>query len=381
MGTVALSKITKQFGTVPALHEISLDIRDGEFLTLLGPSGCGKSTLLRIVAGLEQQSGGTISIKERCVDDVSPRDRGVAMVFQNYALYPHLPVAGNIAAPLYMRRMNRWQRLPLIGRFLPGARKVREGIASEITAVSEMLGISHLLDRKPSQISGGQRQRVALGRAMVRRPDVFLMDEPLANLDSGLRAHMRGELSGLHRRLGVTFIYVTHDQIEAMTMSDRIAVIFDGVVRQIGTPSEIYRRPEDLEVAAFMTQPQLNRLSATGLQGGTIKVCGTTMAAPSPVPAGAVATLAFRPEDGRLAYQARERFLEVVVDRAELLGSDALVYLTREDLSDPILVRVESEVLSRLTPGTRVWVAPDTDRGWCFDNQGQLFSSLQREVA
>ena len=375
---VSLSGIDKRFGEARALRDVSLDVRDGEFLTLLGPSGCGKSTLLRIVAGLEVPTAGGIAIGGRPVDTVSPRDRGVAMVFQNYALYPHLTAGQNIAAPLVMRRLSWWQRLPLLGRALPGTRRLRTAIDEDVARAAASLDIQHLLHRRPSQLSGGQRQRVALGRAMVRHPVLFLMDEPLANLDSGLRAHMRAELATLHRRLGVTFIYVTHDQVEAMTMSDRIAVMFDGEIRQIDTPETVFRTPVDLDVAAFMTHPHLNRWPAIGHGDGTVEVTGVPVPVPAEVPRGAAVTLAFRPEDGRLATQPTGGFVAATVRHIELLGSDALIHAGRQtigdgDPADRAVVRVDAEAIHRLTIGTPVWVAPDPARAWCFGaDKGRL---------
>jgi multiple sugar transport system ATP-binding protein len=221
VASVELSRITKAFGDTSVLKSISLSVNDGEFLTLVGPSGCGKSTLIRIVAGLEAQDEGAVSIGDAPVDHLRPHERRVAMVFQSYALYPHLTVRGNIALPLMMSRLRLWERIPLLRLFSTRRRTVMRDVDREVEAIASQLHLEHLLARRPVQLSGGQRQRVALGRAMVRRPDVFLMDEPLSNLDAKLRVHMRSELAELHERLGATFIYVTHDQVEAMTMSDR----------------------------------------------------------------------------------------------------------------------------------------------------------------
>src|SRR5262245_31446782 len=228
MAGLSLRAICKAFGDVPVLNSIDLDIADGEFLTLVGPSGCGKSTLLRIIAGLEAQDRGSVSIGGAAVDHLRPHERRVAMVFQNYALYPHMSVFDNMALPLTMTRLNLLERLPLLRHLSMRRRRVMEEIARDVQAVAEQLRIAKYFNRRPAQLSGGQRQRVALGRAMVRHPEAFLMDEPLSNLDAKLRVHMRGELTELHARLGATMIYVTHDQIEAMTMSDRLAVMDQG---------------------------------------------------------------------------------------------------------------------------------------------------------
>ena len=240
MASVSFESLQKIYpGGVQAVADFSLDVADGEFVVLVGPSGCGKSTLLRIIAGLEQQSDGNILIGGKSVDKLHPSRRDIAMVFQSYALYPHLTVEENIAVPLRMRRLNFVQRLPLISRLLPGASAIRADIDRDVDKSMDMLDITHLRDRKPGQLSGGQRQRVAVGRAMVRDPLAFLMDEPLSNLDAELRVHMRAEITDLHRRLATTFIYVTHDQAEAMTMADRVAVMMDGELLQVDTPSHL----------------------------------------------------------------------------------------------------------------------------------------------
>ncbi|MFI6821559.1 ABC transporter ATP-binding protein [Micromonospora sp. NPDC050187] len=246
MATVALKDVAKVFpnGT-RAVDNVSLDVNDGEFMVLLGPSGCGKSTVLRMIAGLEDPTSGAVMIDGEYANDLTPRDRGVAMVFQDFALYPHMTVEDNIAFPLKLTGMELTPR--------------EERVAS----VASALGIGDVLGRRPSQLSGGQRQRVAMGRAIVRRPRLFLMDEPLSNLDSGLRAELRAEISGLTRELGVTTIYVTHDQAEALTMADRVAIMRRGVLQDVGTPTQVYGRPATLYVAAFLGSPRMNLLEAS----------------------------------------------------------------------------------------------------------------------
>jgi multiple sugar transport system ATP-binding protein len=246
VSTVALKDVTKVWpdGTV-AVDRVSLDVQDGEFLVLLGPSGCGKSTILRMIAGLEDPTAGAILLNGEPVMDVAPRDRQIAMVFQDFALYPHMTVGGNIGFPLKLSGVE------------PGPRDERIG------DVASALGIGDVLARKPSQLSGGQRQRVAMGRAIVRRPGLFLMDEPLSNLDSGLRAELRAEITGMTRELGVTTMYVTHDQAEALTMADRVAIMRKGVLQDLGTPTEVYGRPATLYVAAFLGSPRMNLLEAS----------------------------------------------------------------------------------------------------------------------
>jgi multiple sugar transport system ATP-binding protein len=250
MAAVTFDNVVKTFGSAFAVRSLDLEIRDGEFVSLLGPSGCGKTTTLRMLAGLEFPTSGRISIGSRVVNEVPPGRRDIAMVFQSYALYPHMTVAENIAYPLKKKRI---------------AKADRTGKVAEVAAI---LQLTQLLDRKPRQLSGGQQQRVALGRALVRDPQVFLLDEPLSNLDAKLRAHMRAELIELHRRLGRTFVYVTHDQLEAMTMSDRIAIMKDGALQQFGAPREIYAGPANLFVAGFIGTPAMNFLSGEMQESG-----------------------------------------------------------------------------------------------------------------
>ena len=244
MARISFDNVSKLYGSVTALNELSLDIENGEFLVLVGPSGCGKSTALRLLAGLEEVSAGRISIGDRTVNDINAKDRNLAMVFQSYALYPHMSVYDNIAFGLKLRK-------------LPKAE-----IAERVNEAARILGIEELLKRKPRQLSGGQRQRVALGRAIVRQPAAFLLDEPLSNLDAKLRVQTRAELAKLHERLGATFIYVTHDQVEAMTMASRIAVLDEGVLQQTGTPAELYAKPRNLFVAGFIGSPAMNLIRA-----------------------------------------------------------------------------------------------------------------------
>ena len=245
MGFLDITNATKSYGNVEVLHRVDIEVEEGEFLVLVGPSGCGKSTLLNMIAGLEGITSGDIAIKGRVINGVHPSKRNIAMVFQSYALYPNMTVAQNITFGLEMHGVPKPER------------------DAALADVSKLLQIDHLLDRKPGQLSGGQRQRVAMGRALVRKPDVFLFDEPLSNLDAKLRVDMRTEIKKLHQKLGTTIVYVTHDQIEAMTLSTRIAVMYDGYVQQVGTPKEIYDAPANLFVAGFMGSPSMNLLPAT----------------------------------------------------------------------------------------------------------------------
>lgn len=260
---IKIAGIRKDFGTTSVLRGIDLDVRQGEFLTLLGPSGCGKSTLLRLIAGFDVATSGSIEIGKRDITYLPPKERDIAMVFQSYALYPHMTVRGNISMPLEMRRLSFLQRFPGAGMLSGTVRQTRRDIAADVGRVCEQLGLDNLLDRKPSQLSGGQRQRIAVGRAMVRDPSVFLMDEPLSNLDAKLRNQLREELADLHRRTGITFVFVTHDQKEAMALSDRIALMQDGQIVQCGTPGEIYGEPQQLSVARFVGSVSINEIPVT----------------------------------------------------------------------------------------------------------------------
>ena len=308
MASVAIGDVYKSFGATEILHGVSVDIADGEFVTLVGPSGCGKSTLLRMIAGLEKISGGQISIGGRIVNDVAPKERDVAMVFQNYALYPHMTVAENMAFSLMLKGVSKAQS------------------DAGVKRAAEILGLVPLLSRYPRQLSGGQRQRVAMGRAIVRNPQVFLFDEPLSNLDAKLRVQMRAEIKELHQRLKTTTIYVTHDQIEAMTMADKIVVMHDGVVEQVGPPLELYDRPNNLFVASFIGSPAMNLLKGTFASDGAPSfrsAGGVSVPLPAPPAAasGEAIVLGVRPEHLRLADDGIP--VEVVV--VEPTGSEVQI--------------------------------------------------------
>ncbi len=322
MAAIELEKVTKVFqnGTV-AVDEVDLCVRDGEFLVLVGPSGCGKTTVLRMVAGLERITAGTVRIGGRVVTDASPRDRDIAMVFQNYALYPQLTVAENIGFPLKLRRLSKAE------------------IRKRVEAVAETLGLTDWLERRPAQLSGGQRQRVAMGRAIVREPAAFLMDEPLSNLDAKLRVQMRAEISALQRRLGVATLYVTHDQVEAMTMGDRVAVLRDGVLQQCDEPQVLYDRPTNIFVASFIGSPPMNlyeaRLDSTGgelVLGDQRLELPVSLSSSRPGLAtyrGATVVVGFRPEHLTLCSGAGTApRLEGRVEFVEALGSDVLVHFS-----------------------------------------------------
>jgi multiple sugar transport system ATP-binding protein len=278
MGRLSIEGVRKNYGKVPALRGIDLEIGDGEFCVFVGPSGCGKSTLLRCIAGLEDIDGGAIRIDGRAVDDLRPRDRNVAMVFQNYALYPYLDVFENIAFGLRARKVPDAEVRARVGR------------------VAETLGISALLDRQPRQLSGGQRQRVAIGRAVVRDARIFLFDEPLSNLDAQLRDGMRAEIKRLHREIGKTTVYVTHDQIEAMTLADRIVLLRDGVIEQAGAPLDLFERPRTRFVAGFLGSPRMNFIPCRVANGAVVFGDGRTLPMPGPAPEGRDLIFGIRPE-------------------------------------------------------------------------------------
>ncbi|SCK24396.1 multiple sugar transport system ATP-binding protein [Variovorax sp. HW608] len=329
-----LAGVGKAFRGADVLHGINLAVRPGEFLSLVGMSGCGKSTLLRIIAGLEQPDRGTVAIGGRDVTGTDPADRNLAMVFQSYALYPHMTVRQNIAAPLRMRRLPLAARLPLVGPLVSGRRGTLREIDAEVRRAAETLEIDALLDRKPARLSGGQRQRVALARALVRAPAAFLMDEPLSNLDARLRTQMREELSALHRRLGATFVYVTHDQIEAMTMSDRIALMEGGRILQVGTPAELYERPASLAVASFIGTPAINLLPAEINAAGRVHAFGRALDLAARPGQHGMATLGLRPEDLHVVRDG----IPARVLRTEMHGADR--YLT---------LQVEAQAATTLT--------------------------------
>jgi multiple sugar transport system ATP-binding protein len=345
---VRLSAVTKRFGPATvAIDDLDLEVGDGEFLVLLGPSGCGKSTALRLVAGLERPDAGTISIGARCVDDVAAEDRDVAMVFQSYALYPHMSVRRNLAFSLGPRGVSRVER------------------DREVARVAEQLDLTAVLERKPRELSGGQQQRVALGRALVRRPSVYLMDEPLSNLDVQLRSRMRAELVELQRRIGTTVVYVTHDQVEALTMADRIAVLSNGRLQQLGTPEDVYDRPANTFVAGFVGSPPMNLWSASVSGDGGVIVEGALVAdADGSIVRGREVTIGVRPESVRLMPDDATG-LAGTVDWIEDLGHEHVVGGTLTSGS-AFAVRWAGE--SRVpTLGSRVRLRPDAAALHWFD--------------
>lgn len=363
MASVTYDHVTKRFGDVIAVNDLTIHIEDGEFLVFVGPSGCGKTTALRLLAGLEEISSGNIYIGDRLVNDVPPKDRDIAMVFQSYALYPHMTVYENMAFGLKLRKVPKKEI----------DRRVREA--------ARILGIENLLDRKPKQLSGGQRQRVAVGRAIVREPAVFLMDEPLSNLDAKLRVQARAELSKLHQRLGTTFIYVTHDQVEAMTMGTRIAVINAGVLQQVDTPQNLYDRPANVFVAGFIGSPAMNFFSATLVERDG-QVCVDTGDFLLPIPEDRQGT--YRPHLGReIVFGIRPEDVhdpdfappaihgvpvEARVAVTELMGNEIIVYLDTDRYE--FLGRFDPRAVARV--GQTRQVIFNMDRMHIFDRESEL---------
>jgi len=347
MAAVVIASVHKHFGSTHVIRGVDVSIADGEFCVLVGPSGCGKSTLLRMIAGLEEIGGGDIRIGDRVVNRVPPKERDVAMVFQNYALYPHMTVRDNMSFALML------------------AKSPKDEIARKVDRAAEILGLGALLDRYPRQLSGGQRQRVAMGRAIVRDPQVFLFDEPLSNLDAKLRVAMRTEIRELHQRLKTTSIYVTHDQIEAMTMADKIVVMRDGIVEQIGAPLELYDHPANTFVAGFIGSPAMNMLAGvvrgTGAGASVSLASGTSVSLPVATADGREVLFGIRPEHLALGDPSTGLPAEVVV--VEPTGADTQV-VCRVGTQDVIAV-LRDRVACR--PGDRVGLKPDASRAHLFD--------------
>ena len=362
--------MSKSFGETRVLRDVSLEIGPREFLTLLGPSGCGKSTLLRIIAGLDHADGGSIALGGRAVDGLLPRERDVAMVFQSYALYPYMTVAENIGLPLLMRRTRPWQRLPLIRHLHPAARAASGTIAADVRRAAEALHIAPYLDRKPGQLSGGQRQRVALARAMVRDPRVFLMDEPLSNLDAKLRVSARSEIADLHRRAGVAFIYVTHDQAEAMTMSDRVALMMDGEILQVAPPADIYNDPAELRVAEFVGSPKINVLPGRLRSDGAVEAAGSVLPGFEKAGPGAEIFIGVRPEHLDIGVSGPGT-LPGIVRHRENLGSDLFLHVEVTGHASRLIARAAPEDAADIALGANVFLRPRPERLLMFDGAGR----------
>jgi ABC-type sugar transport system ATPase subunit len=363
MSDVVLRGIRKSFGKLEILHGIDLEIKDGEFVVFVGPSGCGKSTLLRAIAGLEDITAGELRIGGKPCNDVPPSKRGIAMVFQSYALYPHMTVAENMAFGLKLAGMDKLQMKAAVDR------------------AARILRIESLLDRKPKELSGGQRQRVAIGRAIVRKPEVFLFDEPLSNLDAALRVQMRIEITKLHRDLNTTMIYVTHDQVEAMTLADRIIVMSDGNVEQVGSPLELYHHPSNLFVAGFIGSPKMNfiegKLVAASAETATVELAdGSVIEANVDARkgvAGAKVTVGIRPEHWRFNINGNTIDGEVIA--SEHLGESTVLFLQAQGALEHLVVRADATHDAEV--GERISVHLPPDRCYLFNEAGTAFRRVR----
>lgn len=354
MSSVVLKNISKSYGKVSVIKDLNLEIRDKEFMVFVGPSGCGKSTLLRIIAGLEDIQGGEVYIDEKVVNNLHPKDRDIAMVFQNYALYPHMSVYENMAFALKIRKMDK--------------NLIREKIEN----VAKSLNLTEYLNRKPKELSGGQKQRVALGRAMVREPKVFLMDEPLSNLDAKLRVQMRSEIRSLHKKLDTTFIYVTHDQVEALTMGDRITVLNRGEIQQVATPDEIYNYPENMFVAGFIGSPQMNFINVKVVSENSLSFGDNTIYLTSDLIKrnnllGKEVIAGIRPEHLSLSECSSSNKIEITAGMVEMLGSEKIVHfeLQNHDMS----AKLPASVM--VAYGDKLCFSPDDNKILLFDKESQ----------
>ena len=330
MGRIVLENVSKSFGKTEVIPPLDLTIEDGEFAVFVGPSGCGKSTLLRLIAGLEDVSGGHVQIDGKDMTNVPPANRGLSMVFQSYALYPHMSVRKNIAFPLKMAKMDKAE------------------IEKRVNDAAQILNLTDYIDRRPGQLSGGQRQRVAIGRAIVREPSAFLFDEPLSNLDAALRGGMRLEISEMHKRLETTMIYVTHDQVEAMTMADKIVVLQAGVIEQVGSPMELYRKPCNAFVAGFIGSPRMNLM--TGPEAKKLNAH----------------TIGIRPE--HIAISDDSGMWEGQIGVAEHLGSDTFFHVKCDAFEEPLTVRASGEL--SINYGDKIFLSPDMPNMHYFDESG-----------
>ena len=371
MAEIELRNISKSFGSTEVIKSLDLSVSNGEFITIVGPSGCGKSTLLRIIAGLENQSTGDVEIDGNVVNNTRASERDLAMVFQSYALYPHLTVQQNLMVPLKLRRLSILERFPIIGWLMPNRRSKLDEIVNKVQVASETLQITHLLERKPGQLSGGQQQRVAVGRAMVREPVAFLMDEPLSNLDAGLRVHMRAEISELHRDLKTTFIYVTHDQAEALTMSDRMAVMMDGEILQLDTPNEIYNNPSNIRVAEFVGSPKINILQGECDEKGNINCLGIKITDSIKLAQKGNISVGIRPEHMELITSNDKNSFKGKIVYRENLGSDIFLHVTVNEGEQKIIVRSEPSMVINSSIGDSVMIGWDEQKVMVFDVDGK----------
>jgi multiple sugar transport system ATP-binding protein len=379
MPHLSFEAVSKSFGRTEVIHDFNAEVAENEFLVLLGPSGCGKSTMLRMIAGLTDVTSGEIRFDGQRVNELEPRERNIAFVFQSYALYPHMSVRQNIAFPLVMDHFKRIYHIPFVNMIARRMISRRPDVTQRVEQVARMLELEEYLDRRPATLSGGQRQRVAVGRALVRDPALYLLDEPLSNLDAKLRAQMRMEISTLYEKVQKTFVYVTHDQVEAMTMATRIIVLHEGVIQQIGTPENIYNRPENTFVARFIGSPPMNLIPADVAGGrAALGFGGQSLPAPTELADGAY-LLGVRPE--QVAVGAPESGLPARVRWVEFLGSETIVAysLGTDALPDDIVNGGDSVFLAklegtrRIPPGTEVGIGigPD-DVAWFDAGSGQV---------
>ena len=366
MADVTLASVTKDFGQTRILHQINLEIRDGEFMVFVGPSGCGKSTLLRVIAGLEDISSGELKIGGKIVNDVPPAERGIAMVFQSYALYPHMNLFDNMAFGLKLAKVPKAE------------------IERSVQQAAKILNIEHLLDRKPKDLSGGQRQRVAIGRAIVRQPEVFLFDEPLSNLDAALRMRMRYEFAMLHEEFKTTMVYVTHDQVEAMTLADRIVVLSAGHIEQVGSPMELYHHPDNLFVAGFIGSPRMNFLEAeiieTGAENTIVKLASGEKIScniNSLVAAvGEKVSLGIRPE--HLSIDVDTNTINTQVTFVEMLGSSTQAYCEFPGMKDDLTCTLSGQ--TSVITGQALKLGMPHDACYLFDAEGRAFHRPRRPI-
>lgn len=370
---IELKQICKTFGTAAVLTDVSLDVNEGEFFTIVGSSGSGKSTLLRIVAGLEVPDSGSVAMDGKLVDHVAPANRDMAMVFQSHALYPHLTVEENMSVPLRMQRLSTKQRLPLLGNLFPGTRALKRKIADDVRSSAALLGLESYLDRKPAQLSGGQRQRVAIGRAIVRHPKAFLMDEPLSSLDPTLRLQLRSEVLHLKRRLNATILYITHDRSEALTMSDRIAVMHGGRVLQVGTPTELLRTPLHQKVAEFVTETIPHYFAGTVRSDGAIESEIGTIPISVKLPAGTKLVVFIDPKAWRIREVRSNSDCIATVRFIDRTGIMPVAHL--ELPGQTSLVTIQNSHCDGLVEGNAVRIEPLWSHIHLFDHAGDRIVS------
>jgi len=377
MPHISFQDVTKKFGKSTVIHGFSAEIEDGEFLVLLGPSGCGKSTMLRVIAGLADMSSGAIEFDGTVINGLEPKERKIAFVFQSYALYPHMSVYDNIAFPLIMDRFKSWYHVPIINSIARRILRSTPDVKTKVLEVAQMLELEPMLSRRPRTLSGGQRQRVAVARALVRDPDLYLLDEPLSNLDAKLRTQMRSEITELHKKVKKSFIYVTHDQVEAMTMATKMIVMNDGEIRQIGTPDEVYHSPADTFVAKFIGSPPMNIVAVTASGTGAELPSGEKIVLGSKAPKTGAVLLGVRPEHVRIVDA--NKGVSAVVESVENLGAESILSLTfgapkgsAEGKGSKILAKVGGSSIARAGDTVGIEFEPGTFRWFDADSQSAL---------